>query len=56
MADITMCSGKNCPFKETCYRYTAPVSDYQQSYFFTSPITKEEEISCDYYWEYEEHR
>jgi SET domain-containing protein len=56
MADITMCKGTDCPFKETCYRYTAPISDYQQSYFFEPPIIKGEEISCDYYWEYEEHR
>jgi hypothetical protein len=55
-ADISKCSGEDCPVKETCYRYTAPVSDYSQSYFFTPPITKEEEISCDYYWENEEHR
>ena len=48
--DITMCSGKDCPFKETCYRYTATPSEYRQSYFFNPPIIKGEEVTCEYYW------
>jgi len=47
--DITMCSGKDCPFKETCYRYTATPSEYRQSYFFEPPIIKGEEVTCEYY-------
>ena len=49
MADITMCNGDMCAKKETCYRYTAPASDYQ-SFFVASPInmlTGE----CKEYWE-----
>ena len=53
MADITCCSGKDCPFKETCYRFTAPKNEYWQSYFTKPPVVKGEEISCDYYWENE---
>ena len=42
MADITMCRGENCPKREKCYRYTAPVS-YWQSVFTYTP----EENPCD---------
>ena len=48
MADITMCKGKGCTMKETCYRYKAPKGDYQ-SYFNESPINKETK-ECEYYW------
>jgi hypothetical protein len=33
MADITMCSGDGCSIKESCYRFTAPINEYAQSYF-----------------------
>ncbi len=46
MPDITMCPGTNCPYKETCYRYTAKPSDYQSS-FMEAPI---KEGKCDVYW------
>lgn len=46
MADITMCRGTDCPHKELCYRYTAPVSD-SQSYFLNVPI---KDGKCDFYW------
>ncbi len=52
MPDITMCHGKECPFKETCYRFTAE-SDNPQSYFLSIPLTYKEdtdEYSCEYYW------
>lgn len=29
MPDITMCSSKNCPLKDKCYRSTATASQYQ---------------------------
>ena len=32
MADITMCIPHNCPVKDKCYRFTAPVNEYRQSY------------------------
>ncbi|MEN9487999.1 MAG: hypothetical protein RL494_264 [Bacteroidota bacterium] len=47
MSDITMCSGRDCPLKEKCYRYTAPKSKYMQSYFTIPPIKGDE---CDMYW------
>jgi len=46
MPDITMCSGEECPLKESCYRYTAKPSRYQ-SYFFEPPI---EDGECNYFW------
>ena len=51
MADITCCSGKNCPVKEKCYRFTAPTSEYRQSYFFTPPFEiKDGVFTCEMYW------
>jgi hypothetical protein len=46
MPDITMCKGKGCKTKYTCYRFTAEPG-YRQSYFKGSPI---ENNGCDYYW------
>lgn len=46
MADITMCSGKNCPVANKCYRFTATPSDHQ-SYFLSPPYDGK---SCSMYW------
>lgn len=32
MPDISMCSGIDCPLKETCYRYTAQPNPLWQSW------------------------
>ena len=48
MPDITMCEGKDCPLKETCYRYTAKPSEFRQSYFINSPYDKEKG-ECDHH-------
>ena len=49
MADITKCEDTLCPSKETCYRYTAPASEYYQSY---GKFNREEDaINCDMYWD-----
>jgi hypothetical protein len=47
MADITMCTGDDCPLKENCYRFTAEASKYLQSYFLTSPFDGK---TCNSYW------
>lgn len=49
MPDITMCKGKDCPLKETCYRYKAKPSDLQ-SYFIEPPYKDDK---CTHYWEIE---
>ena len=46
MPDIAMCSGKDCPLKDSCYRYTSKPS-YLQSYFSNIPYKDGE---CDEYW------
>ena len=46
--DITMCDGKGCELKETCYRYTATQSKNMQAYFTETPIKNGE---CEYYWQ-----
>ena len=47
MADITMCEGKGCDVKNTCYRFTAKPSKFMQSYFIATPI---KDKGCEYYW------
>lgn len=47
MADITMCEWQGCPRKEQCYRFTAHVNEYRQSYFMNCPI--KEDGSCDHF-------
>jgi len=46
MADIAKCIGKNCKVKESCYRFTAPPSEYWQSYIM--PNVKDGK--CEMYW------
>ena len=48
MADISKCSDNLCPSKETCYRYTAPASEYYQSYGLFN--REEDAYNCDMYW------
>jgi hypothetical protein len=47
MPDITMCSGDNCPAKETCYRFTAIPNEWRQSYFMEAPIKGDN--TCEYF-------
>ena len=53
MPDITMCTGDDCPMKNTCYRYLATPSEYWQSYFACVPYANSE---CEHYWECEEEK
>ena len=46
-----MCEGINCPMKNECYRYTAPVG-LRQSYFAETPIKDGKD--CEYYWKTQE--
>jgi hypothetical protein len=48
MPDISMCWGKECPFKEDCYRYIARPNEYRQSYF-TNPPYEEVEGRCQFF-------
>ena len=50
MADITMCEGRGCEIKHTCYRHKAEPNKYRQSYFTESPI---KDSGCEYYWSFE---
>ena len=47
MADITCCSGQGCDVKDKCYRFTAPKTEFWQSYFCEPPI---KDGKCDMYW------
>jgi hypothetical protein len=44
-----MCKGTGCPKKVYCYRYTAPVNEYRQSYFIIVPL--KEDKTCDEFWD-----
>jgi len=50
MADIEMCEGVNCPLKEKCYRYLAPVNEYWQAYSTESPYDIETG-ECESFWD-----
>jgi hypothetical protein len=51
MSDITMCSGTNCPKKEECYRFTAYVNEYRQSWFCEPPFKiVEDKFTCEMFW------
>lgn len=41
-----MCQDKDCPLKESCYRYTAKPSEWQ-SWFSESPRDGDK---CEMYW------
>ena len=46
MEKIVMCSGDNCPMKESCYRYKAtPLKD--QMYLYEPPIKNG---ICEFFW------
>ena len=47
MADITMCKGGSCPFKEKCARFTSTADEYRQAWFIDVPY---EDGKCDMYW------
>jgi len=47
MADITMCKGGSCPFKEKCGRFTATANEHRQAWFIDVPY---EDGKCDMYW------
>jgi len=47
MADIAKCIGKDCKVKESCYRFTAPSSDFWQSWINVTV----KDGKCDMYWE-----
>lgn len=50
MPDISMCTGKGCPIKDTCYRHTAKVSEYERQSFFVTPPVKADG-TCEYWME-----
>lgn len=47
MADITMCTGENCPVKDKCYRFTAVKCEYMQAYFLNPPI---KDGKCEHFY------
>lgn len=47
MVDIAMCRRKDCPMKNTCFRYLAFPDERQTYLLIEKPILDEE---CEYYW------
>ncbi len=45
MTDISKCFGANCPIRETCYRYTAPLSRGNQSWLLIDYVNP-----CPEFW------
>jgi hypothetical protein len=54
MSDIAKCQDDKCPSREACYRFTAPASDFWQSY---GNFNREEDATnCDMFWRNEQDR
>ena len=48
MVDISVCNRRDCPKKDTCFRYLAERDDYRQSQLvIDKPNLKD---GCDMYW------
>jgi len=47
MADIEMCSGKGCPLKKDCYRFTSTLNKGVKKFFLTPPYNG---TDCDHLW------
>ena len=48
MADISKCNDQHCPSKEYCYRFTAPTSEFRQSW---GTFNREDDAdNCDMFW------
>jgi hypothetical protein len=45
MYDICLCAGENCPLKQDCFRYTAPILGRQD--FFGAPPYQHN--ACEYF-------
>ena len=45
MADISKCTDKNCPKKNSCYRFNAPVNEPYQYY-----DKFKYDDGCEFYW------
>jgi hypothetical protein len=43
-----MCSGQDCPKKDSCFRHIAEPNKFRQSYFLGSPMDNDK---CNHYWE-----
>lgn len=48
MADITMCMNESCKKRLDCYRYTATINPYRQSF---AEFTLNEQGECAYFWD-----
>lgn len=51
-----MCTGENCPLKETCYRYTAFPNQWGQSYYVNVPYNEEKKECEEYRENYENNK
>ena len=50
MADITMCSRKDCPLSQSCYRKLSTINDKWQSYYsFSYCVDSNGNTICHYY-------
>ena len=47
--DITLCTNKQCPSCEECYRFKAPPNPFVQAYAELAP--EYDEDKCEYFWE-----
>jgi hypothetical protein len=52
MADITMCANGSCPLRKSCYRFTASINPFRQSYADYQWFKNDDELpTCDSFWD-----
>lgn len=51
MADISMCKGTDCPKKEKCWRFKAPINELWQAYLVDVPYNKKTK-KCELFWKF----
>lgn len=51
MSDISKCENLECPLKENCYRYTAPVGYWQSYADFKFEVLPDGKVTCDSFWD-----
>lgn len=57
--DICLCTGKDCPLRESCKRFQYHLKDLKSDWnsyntYFETPPYDNEKKDCDYHWEWVE--
>lgn len=54
MPDFSICCNRDCPLRESCYRYRAVPSEPQQAYAYFEYISQDASVFCAWFMAIEE--